>query len=116
MALKKRNAKILVQAKARLNNLKTISPDLDLGNGLTVSVFDETINRYESKENTYNGLIAQVDASREDVDNEELVLRNIYTRMLSAVAAKYGTDSPEYVKAGGSNKRSSHKTPTPTPK
>jgi hypothetical protein len=105
MSLKKRNAKILAVAKARLNNMKSVAPNLDLGNGLSTSTFDDIINSYESKENAYNGLIAQVDAARKDVDDEEDVLRDIHERMLAAVLAKYGHNSVEYAKAGGTNKK-----------
>jgi hypothetical protein len=99
--LKKYNAKSLTDAKDRYNNLYSISPDLDLGNGLTNAAYLEYIQKFDAAENSYNRLKAEL--SRERAICIDLVpgMKVWNKRMLAGVATKFGEDSEEYAQAGG---------------
>ena len=54
MGRKKRNSKILEQAYQRLNGMKSIDSNLDLGGGLTVSALETAINSLRGRLYTIN--------------------------------------------------------------
>jgi hypothetical protein len=101
MAFRRRSSKVITDALERLANLKAIDPNLDLGNGLTVAAFEARINKTQTSEDTYNGILAQADAAGNNFDTEEKDLRDMSSQVLSAVKVKYGRDSNEYEMAGG---------------
>jgi hypothetical protein len=82
-------------------NLKAIDPALDLGNGLTVAVFNAQIMEMQTALETYNALLAQADAAGNALNAVEKNLSTLSTRMLAGVGVKYGKDSSEYEMAGG---------------
>lgn len=97
----------------RLYNLKAISPKLDLGNSLTVSGFEKAVTDFDNKIETYNSLLAKIDGLRSEIRADERDIRNLSERMLLAVGARYGKDSAEYKKAGGTRK-SERQRPSPS--
>ncbi|WP_417910675.1 hypothetical protein [Candidatus Electronema sp. PJ] len=101
MAYKRRASQIMVDAQQRITNLKAIDPDLDLGNGLTVAVFNAQIMEMQTALATYNALLAQADAAGNAVNAIEKNISALSTRMLAGVGVKYGKDSSEYEMAGG---------------
>ncbi|MGC1374893.1 MAG: hypothetical protein WA821_01635 [Anaerolineales bacterium] len=72
-----------------------------LGNGLTLAKYQAAIQDVEAKLATYNVSLAQADENANNLRAAEKELRLLNTRMLMGVAAKYGKDSNEYEKAGG---------------
>ena len=101
MAFRRRSSRIIAEALERLANLKAIDPNLDLGNGLTVAAFEARINKTQTSEDTYNGILAQADAAGNNFDTDEKDLRDMSSQMLSGVKVKFGRDSNEYEMAGG---------------
>ncbi|HTH54943.1 MAG TPA: hypothetical protein VL728_02780 [Cyclobacteriaceae bacterium] len=95
----------------RLANLKSISPTLDLGNGLTAVAYDTAVNAFRQKLEDYNIALSMVDEKYNLVQDAEKNLRDLSERMLAGVAVKYGKNSHEYEKAGGVRK-SERKKPT----
>jgi len=95
----------------RLANLKSISPTLDLGNGLTVAAYDAAVNAFRQKLEDYNIALSIVDEKYNLVQAGEKDLRDLSERMLAGVAVKFGKNSHEYEKAGGVRK-SERKKPT----
>jgi uncharacterized protein YukE len=105
MARLKRTSSHLEVAKTRVASLKSISPTLDLGNGLTVDAYEASIENVDQKLDTYNTTLSNVDSQLNAVDDAEKTLRDMSERMLTGVATKFGKDSDEYEKAGGVRKR-----------
>ena len=111
MARRKRNSKELDKARQRLTNLKSIAADLDLGNGLTAPAYQAEIDRQQAQLDHYNRQLSEIDALLNDLNAQEKVLAALNERMLEGVGVKYGKDSNEYEKAGGTRK-SEYKKPS----
>lgn len=101
MAYQRKSSKVITEAQERLANLKAIDPNLDLGNNLTVATYEAQINKAQTSQDTYNGLLAQADAGGNNFRADEKDLRNMSSLMLSGVKVKFGRDSNEYEMAGG---------------
>lgn len=113
MARKKKTvSKVLDRAKARLASIRSIDPDLDMGNGNSVTAFDAVINAAEDDMETYNTQLSIVDEKYDIFLKREKAAADLSQKMLNAVGSKYGYDSIEYEKAGGVPK-SKRKKPTP---
>lgn len=104
MARSKRNSKELDKARNRLVNLKSIAADLDLGSGLTVSVYQTEVDRLQARLDHYNRQLSEIDALLNDLNAQEKAVAALNERMLEGVGVKYGKDSNEYEKAGGTRK------------
>ncbi|HMF56719.1 MAG TPA: hypothetical protein VK619_10285 [Pyrinomonadaceae bacterium] len=101
MGRTRRTSSILVKAQVRLNNLKTISPTLDLGGGLTVIAFEQKINEAQSALDDYNQTVASLDEKANTLDAIEKQTSEMSSRMLAGVGARHGKNSSEYETAGG---------------
>jgi hypothetical protein len=101
MARTKRTSAISEAAKLRLAGLQSIDPALDLGGGLTVTSFKGDIDDVDVDFNSYNKMLSDVDELQNRLDTKEGNLNDKSTRFLAAVGARYGKDSDEYEKAGG---------------
>jgi hypothetical protein len=101
MARTKRTSSITEGAKLRLAGLQSIDPLLDLGGGLTVTSFKTDIDDIDGDFNTYNTMLSDVDQFQNRLDTKEEKLNDKSTRLLAAVGARFGKDSDEYEKAGG---------------
>lgn len=104
MSYKKRVSTHYNKAVTRLASLKSINEKLDLGNGLTVPMYDAAINDFMVKLDTYNTHLSQIDGLKNAVDAGEIALKDLSERMLDGVASKFGKDTDEYEKAGGVKK------------
>jgi hypothetical protein len=114
MAFKKRQqSKIVDKANKRNDGIKSIGPEIDLGNGLTVTAFTAEIAKVESQRQAYNTLLSDVDGALSKLNEAEKALGDFSKRMLNGVGSKYGYDSIEYEKAGGIRK-SERKRPVKT--
>lgn len=102
MSRKKRTvSKVIQNAAARAAGLESIDTTLDLGHGMTLELYRTAIDEARSKQTAYNTLLSWGDEARNEFDSAEASVRALSDRMLAAVAAKYGRDSNEYQKAGG---------------
>ena len=101
MARSKRTSAISEAARLRLAGLQSIDPLLDLGGGLTVVSFKADIDDVDADMNTYNTMLSDVDQFQNRLNTKEEKLNDKSTRLLAAVGARFGKDSDEYEKAGG---------------
>lgn len=104
MARLKKTSKTIEDSKIRLASLKSIDTNLDLGNGITVAVFEEKLKKVTDSLESYNTALSIVDEKRNTFENDENDLADMYARVLLGVGAKFGKDSIEYEKAGGTRK------------
>ena len=113
----RRTSKIIEQAKARADGLKSKDPTFDLGNGLTAAAYDQKIENTDGILNRYNQTLALADDQLNDFLTTEKDLGEFNSRVLSAVKAKYGPDSSEVELAKGTRtserKRATRKPSTP---
>ncbi|MCL6753245.1 hypothetical protein KBT16_20660 [Nostoc sp. CCCryo 231-06] len=101
MSRPKRGSKVLDRAQRRIAALKSISPTLDLGNGVTIDSFAALIKTTQDKLETYNSSLSTVDLTQGALEVAEKSLMELTEHMLLSVAAKYGKNSDEYKMAGG---------------
>lgn len=85
--------------------LKAVSASLDLGNGLTVEVYEQMIQDARQKLEAYNTSLAIVNDANIAFDEVEAQLAEWSERMLIAVAYKFGKNSNEYATAGGTRRK-----------
>ncbi|MGI0484464.1 hypothetical protein ACN4EK_03445 [Pantanalinema rosaneae CENA516] len=101
---KKHSSAGLEKAQTRLASLKSISPALDLGNGLTIAAFTQIIEDARQKLESYNTSLSAVDQTYTAMEDAEEVMAEWTERMLIGVASKYGKNSDEYKMAGGTRR------------
>ncbi|MCU0237827.1 MAG: hypothetical protein MUC29_00140 [Pyrinomonadaceae bacterium] len=104
MARSKKTSKIVEEANTRLAGLKSIEQNLDLGNGLKNEIFAQMIEATANSLSEYNTTLSLVDEKLNLYTQNEKELKDFHERMLLAVGAKYGKNSNEYEKAGGTKK------------
>ena len=102
MAYMKSSSMNYEHAIKRIASLKAIDPTLDLGNGLTVESYQQSIDQVSKVMEDYNTHLSLADSLRSSI--KEKLLRAFSERMLTGVAAKFGKDSEQYQKAGGTKK------------
>src|ERR1035437_159082 len=105
MARIKRTSAAANKATTRAAALSSISPALDLGNGLTLAAYNTAIADIAAS-NTgklalYNAALSTVDGQLNDLQAAEKALNTLGETILTGVGVKYGKDSNEYEKAGG---------------
>ena len=98
---KKQNSVSVVKATTRIAALASIDPVLDLGNGNSLAAFKTLMEESRIQLDTYNTLLSQADEAATRFQQKEAELNDWAARMLAAVAVRYGRDSIEYQKAGG---------------
>jgi hypothetical protein len=101
---KKQSSTALEKAQTRLAALKSISQSLDLGNGLTIGTFNQIIEDARQKLELYNTSLSAVDQTYTAMEDAEKVMAEWTERMLLGVAGKYGKNSDEYKRAGGTRR------------
>ena len=116
MARRKRSSKVLEKADRRIASLRSINPDLNLGNGLTVDVYTTLITDMRDRLAAYNTVLSTVDKTYNDMLVIEQKLGDYSELLLLGVATKFGKNSDEYEMAGGikksDRKRSTRKSNT----
>ena len=113
MARVKKTSSHYEKAVVRLASLKSIDANLDLGNGLTVAGYEQSIKSFRSAVDDYNSMLSQLDLLLNKIQESEKGLQDLSERMLTGVATKYGKNSNEYEQAGGT-KKSERKKPKKT--
>ena len=101
---KSRNSIALEISKRRLEKLRSIDPVLDFGGGMSIATFVAAIDQLEGLQGTYNQSLSDLDGQLSIIKGKEVELREMRDRFLKLVGGKYGTDSTEYVNAGGVKK------------
>ena len=91
-------------AQQRVNGLVSIEETLDLGNGVSVAALQASIRAVMDEVNEYNTMISNADEKSNRVDALVDALNDLNSRALKGVESRYGKDSNEYEKAGGTRK------------
>jgi tRNA(Phe) wybutosine-synthesizing methylase Tyw3 len=104
MSRAKKTSKIVEEAGVRVAGIKSIDQDLDLGNGLTVKNYEKEIEETAKALEDYNTILSMADEKLNLYNQKEKSLMAFHERMLLGVAVKFGKDSNEYEKAGGTKK------------
>lgn len=104
MPRQKRTSRTLEKAELRISGLKAVDPAMDFGDSRSLVQMSVQMNRLRDRLESYNRALAEVDSSKKDIDELEKGLADLIDRMLIGVAFKYGKDSREYEKAGGTRK------------
>jgi hypothetical protein len=115
MCLKTRGSIALDKAQRRLASLTSIDAQLDLGHGLTLTAYAETIDTLRRAIEAHNILVSNMDESRRNLTTLESGLSELSTRMLNGVVSKYGNTSNEYRKAGGTVRKGRKPSASPVP-
>lgn len=95
--------------------MQTIDTNLDLGGGLTLVVYSAAIDDGRAKITAYNQQSAIAEEKRALSLEADKKLKALASRFLSAVAGRYGKDSEEYAKAGGTRTSERHRSRRTTP-
>lgn len=101
MRRKKETSPALRLGTTRLAAISSIDPALDLGNELTLAAYRVAVADTQTKLEGYNQLLSQLDEARVLLRASERALAGRSKRMLAGVVARYGSNSVEYEKAGG---------------
>ncbi len=107
----KRSSVVIKKARQRAAALCAIDPALDLGNSLTVAAYKTKTDDTQTKLDQYNTLLSQVDSALTALEKAEAQLGEWSDRMLKGAASKFGLDSEEYEKAGGTRKSTIRRRP-----
>jgi hypothetical protein len=99
-----RTSRILEKAQIRILKLGAIDAKMDFGNDRNITVLTQQIEQLNTKLNGYNTALAQIDATKLELDEMEKTLGDLIDQMLNGVSVKYGNDSREYEMAGGTRK------------
>ncbi|MEH2299326.1 MAG: hypothetical protein V7K88_09885 [Nostoc sp.] len=104
MARRKRNSRTLGKAEVRLASIKSISPTLDVGEGLTAKDYTEKIESLRKSLEAYNTTLSTIDVLLTQITENEEDLADYSEKILRGIAYKYGNNSHEYQMAGGIRK------------
>ena len=81
--------------------MKSIDPDLDLGNGISVKTMEAAIKKVVDGISEYNTLLSQIDQKGNDTEGDIKALNELSSRALKGSEFKYGKESDEYEMFGG---------------
>ncbi|MBI4613420.1 MAG: hypothetical protein HY720_07385 [Planctomycetes bacterium] len=101
MSRNMRSSRTLRHAEKRSTAIGSLGPSVDLGNGLTLEKYEVAISDTRSKLESVNEILARARVAENALLETEKTLRDLSTRMLAGIAAKFGKDSVEYSNAGG---------------
>ncbi|WP_394796553.1 hypothetical protein [Armatimonas sp.] len=102
MAIRKRSSSPIVdQLRVRLSGMKSLSENLDLGDGVSVAVIDQLMIQSEAKLTIYNQKLAEADRISNELDTIDAQIKDLSSRVLAKVIGKFGRNSPEYEAVGG---------------
>jgi hypothetical protein len=101
----KRKSPAADKATTRAAALSSISPTLDLGNGLTLAAYNTAIAAINGPNTgrlaVYNATLSSLDGQLTDLKAAETALNTMSDLMLAGVGVKYGKNSDQYQQAGG---------------
>lgn len=101
MARLKRTSPALDKATMRISGMRSIDETLDLGNSLSLTMYEAHFKALQMELLDYNTMLASIDAISVAVKEKEATLRDYSERMLMGVTSRYGRGSLEYLQAGG---------------
>jgi hypothetical protein len=109
----KRTSPIFAKATKRMASLRSISPTLELSEGVNLADYELEVQKLQTTIATYNTLLSSVDEAAGQITAQELIVRQYSERILLGVAFRYGKDSLQYMQAGGKIRKPSKTRSTP---
>jgi hypothetical protein len=88
----------------RLRGMKAIDSKMDLGHGLTIDNIELLTTELRDAMNSYNDRLAEAELIRSDLEDLEKQANDVAERIFTGIATKYGRDSKEYQRVGGTRK------------
>jgi len=101
MARLKRTSTVIETALHRLAGLKTIDPEFNFGPGFTRAEVEAEIKDVADTLDEYNTILSRADEVKNRYEAKEKAQQTKNARLLSMIAARFGTDSSEYEICGG---------------
>lgn len=101
-------------ASTRSSALESIDANLNLGNSLTLAADNAAIENMDDLLSAYNTKLSELAGRLNQLETSETKLDELSGRVLAGVGVKFGKDSDEYEKAGGtrpSERKSSKRKP-----
>jgi hypothetical protein len=93
---RKTNSKVLDQVQLRLSTLKSIDPDLDLGDGLTIRAVSKKVQDTRAEIDLYNTEVSVVEQKYKTIREKEGAIADLSDRIVDGIAFKFGRKSNEY--------------------
>src|SRR5699024_1489626 len=94
----------LDKLKFRIEALKSVNPDFDLGSGMEVTQLEQFESDLETGIDSYNTTLSDADDLRDSIRAMERRANDVSERLMASVIMKYGRDSLEYQRMGGTRK------------
>jgi hypothetical protein len=102
MAYKKRKIPEDVQdVQKRIDGMTTIEPELDFGSGVSVVTMKAAVKKVSDGISLLNMKLSEADELGNNIDADIKAMNELSSRALKASEFKYGKDSNEYEKMGG---------------
>lgn len=101
MTRTKRTSAVFEKATHRMTGLRSIDPNLELSEGLSLAEYEMKVQTLQITLAHYNTLLSSVDEAAGQVAAQEQMVRQYSENMLMAIALRYGKDSLQYMQAGG---------------
>jgi hypothetical protein len=105
MTRTKRTSAVFEKATHRMTSLRSIDPNLELSEGLSLAEYEMKVQTLQTTLAHYNTLLSSVDEAAGQVAVQELMVRQYSENMLMAIALRYGKDSLQYMQAGGKKRK-----------
>jgi hypothetical protein len=96
MLQEKVNSHVVTTAQLGIDKLRSIDPELDLGNGLTLDKFADDVQMIQAAIARYNTAAAELANMNRAMREQETGLRKDLNRLVMGVGAKYGEASTQY--------------------
>jgi hypothetical protein len=104
------------KAQIRLGGIRSISTPIELGNGYTDTTYEAEIKKVTILLDQYNTAVSSLEGVSAMLNAADKALGKYSKIILSEVGTKYGFDSIEYEKAGGTRTSTIKRKPKTTPK
>jgi hypothetical protein len=92
-------------AKTRWQGLVSQDPAMDFGYGLSAQAYGVSVSALNEQVLKVNNLSAEIQTQRKLLEEMEREMRDLNDRYMKATAAKFGTNSMEYLAIGGVRKK-----------
>lgn len=99
--MKKTVNRDIQSAQRRLDGMKAIDPELDLGEGISVATFEAAINKPVTKISQYNSLLSQADELLNEINDDIKDVNEMSVKALLGGGFKFGKNSSQYEMMGG---------------
>jgi hypothetical protein len=96
MAKVRINSQVITMTQLGIDKLRTIDPELDLGNNLTLESLVITLEQTQAAIAHYNTTSAEFEKSSRIMQEQEKQLAALLKRTILGVGAKFGAKSDEY--------------------